>query len=234
MDDFWKWLHTNDANITNESQSLSSVPIELDLDRVITTGESAGGLLSVYLALTFPDEIRSATAGYPMFNQEGMIGSSGVQLSEEQKVQATLALKTYVDNLKPGAVASTGTDDIRGNLSDVIVTHTENLTALYERDADQSPIYRERLFQLKRLDKPDTRLPKGGLVVLHGKQDGLVPLNLSERFVDTARENLKGRQGLDRLVLSVQDGEHGFDNGVTLDCAWLQDALRTAVEVWLE
>lgn len=43
-------------------------PVELDLDRVLTAGESAGGLLSVSSALAHLDEMRACAAAYPNVN----------------------------------------------------------------------------------------------------------------------------------------------------------------------
>jgi hypothetical protein len=44
----------------------------------------------------------------------------------------------------------------------------------------------------------------------------------------------KGHPGSDKLVLLIRDGEHGFDLDMRYDEeAWLQDALRLAVQAWL-
>jgi acetyl esterase/lipase len=229
MDDFWKWLHSPD--LATLLSSLSS-PIQLDLDRVITSGESAGGLLSVYLALTYPDEIRAATAGYPMFNQEGLIDSGPPTGDLLVETPPESVITEHVKNIKPGDVVSSSVEPSRFALAFAIMGH--NQYHFYERDADASPLHRDRLFQLRRLEHPETRLPRGGLVILHGRQDSVVPVNLSERFVRVTTEKLRGRQGADKIVLCIQDGEHGFDNPASLKEEWLKNALEGAVETWLE
>lgn len=231
VDDFWRWLQTGQAESV-----LSSLPtpLSLDLDRVITTGESAGGYLSVYLSLTFPDELRAGIAQYPMFNQDGLIEDvSTSQDAAAHDLPPLEAVTNHLANIKPGDVVSSDTSESRFILSIAAVLHGK-AGEFMERDSDASPIHRGRLSQLRRLDEPDTHLPRGGLVVLHGKEDPIVPSNLSERFVRVAREKLHGRQGADKIVLSLQKGQHGFDNPVRLEEEWLQEALKTAVSTWLE
>lgn len=108
------------------------------------------------------------------------------------------------------------------------------LVQYFARNPAASPALQERLYQLQRLKKPETRLPRGGLVIVHGLQDTLMPAQLSERFVNVARRELKGRQGADRIVLSLQQGGHGFDTDLELETSWLQDALQAAISTWLE
>lgn len=228
IDEWWKWLHSSGA--ADQLSSLST-PIELDLDRVITTGESAGGLLSVYLALTYPDEIRSSTAAYPMFNQDGPTDGleTPVPLPEVTEVRHPEVLK-MIDS---GAIVSSDTRDSRLKLAHWLIGEL-HLFQCYPRNSSASPVHRERLYQLQRLEQPETKLPPGGLVILHGVQDPMVPAKLSERFVHVAREKLSGRQGADKIVLSIQEGSHGFDNPVGLEEPWLQEALQTAISSWLE
>jgi hypothetical protein len=52
--------------------------------------------------------------------------------------------------------------------------------------------------------------------------------------VARAREVTKGQPVSEKIVLVLQDGEHGFDSELRYEETWLKDALRTAVEVWLE
>jgi acetyl esterase/lipase len=231
IDDWWKWLHSSDsANLL----SALPTPIELDLDRIITTGESAGGLLSVYLALTYPDEIRAATAGYPMFNQDGPVvtDQAPAPASIPEIPEATLLNVQKI--VSAGNLVSSDQSNSRLALQYSIMGASALFFKSYARDSSTSPIHRDRLYQLQRLDQPDTKLPRGGLVILHGAQDPVVPANLSERFVNVAREKLRGKQGADNIVLSIQEGVHGFDNPFGIEEPWLKAALETAVSRWLE
>jgi len=229
VDDFWNWLHT--SHVESLLSSLPT-PIELDLGRVITTGESAGGLLSVYLAMTFPDEIRAATAAYPMFNQDSFVDGGHPERQPDEIVPESVLID-HLKGIKPGEIVSSSTDPSRFQLTLAIDAHGK-FQELYERDSDALPVHRDRLYQLRRLDHPETHLPRGGLVILHGREDAVVPVNLSERFVKVAGEKLQGRQGGDKIVLTVQEGDHGFDNDVPLEEVWLREALKVAVSTWLE
>jgi acetyl esterase/lipase len=229
VDDFWKWLHTSE--VTSMLSALPT-PIELDLDRILLTGESAGGLLSVYLALTFPDEIRSAIASYPMFNQDGSVDGVVPTRQADETAPESLVID-HLQNIKSGEVVSSSVNPSRFALAFASIAH-DKLLEFYERDADVSAVHSDRLFQLRRLDQPSTRLPRGGLVILHGREDPIVPVNLSERFVRVAKQKLHGRQGADHIVLTIKEGGHGFDNPVSMEEPWLQKALQTAIATWLE
>lgn len=187
---------------------------------------SPGGLLSVYLAMTYPDEIRACTAAYPMFNQDGPVNSMTPEISKSSFIQ-------YSDLRHTDSILS---NDISKERSALTLQLIEDGTLLqyFARDSAASPAHRERLYQLQRLKKSETRLPRGGLVVVHGLQDTLVPAKLSERFVNVAREQLKGRQGADRIAFSLQEGGHGFDADIDLQESWLQHTLQGAISTWLE
>jgi hypothetical protein len=61
-----------------------------------------------------------------------------------------------------------------------------------------------------------------------------VPVEQSEKFVIKAREVMKGKPGGNKIVLMLQEGDHGFDVEVLLEEEWLSSHLNMAVEVWLE
>lgn len=52
IEDFWSWLHS--PTVPDVLQQHSS-KTQLDLTRVLTAGGSAGGLLSIYLGLAYPE-----------------------------------------------------------------------------------------------------------------------------------------------------------------------------------
>lgn len=65
VDDFWTWLH---SSALASLLARHSTPTELDLNRVLAAGDSAGGLLGIYLALAYPAELRAALVAYPWVN----------------------------------------------------------------------------------------------------------------------------------------------------------------------
>lgn len=238
IDDFWKWLHTDQLS---KLLTLLSTPVELDLDRILTTGQSAGGLISLYLALTYPDEIRASAASYPQLNQESEIADYSKSASSSLAPTSGIPppppvslVMDHVDSIKPGQIVTSNTEDLRFELFRGSIFHGKYLE-FYLRGSEKSPVYRNRLFQVPRLEQPDAHLPRGGLVILHGRDDFMVPAYLSERYVKIAQEKLYGRPGADKIVLSIQDGgHHGFDYPVHLEQDWLQDALKGATAAWLE
>jgi hypothetical protein len=56
----------------------------------------------------------------------------------------------------------------------------------------------------------------------------------SEKFIAKAWEVMKGKSGSDKIILTLQEGDHGFDVEVLLKQEWLSSHLKIAVEAWLE
>jgi len=225
FDDFWSWIHSPDlANIL----ASQPIPLELDLTRIITTGESAGGLPSIHLALSHPDEIRATLMAYPVVD----LGSPffATPKKSDGPVQR-LALTEYLQNIKPGDAVSTAVTPERMSLATSVLLEGR-FAELYTRASENSQD-RDLLFPIDRLNK-EAKLPRGGVVILHGADDDAVPLEGSENFIKRAREVMKDKQGGDKLVLVVQPGGHGFDVSASLDDQWLSQALQAAVETWLE
>lgn len=229
VDDFWTWLHSKDlAELLKSQQELT---LELDLDRIITAGDSAGGLLSVYLVLSHPDELRAGTAAYPALGWDNPPLLPTKRSAFIPPVPASF-IDEYIANIKPGQVASSDLDLRRVQISQALTAHQASFK-FYIRDSETSPT-RDRLYQLARLEKPDARMPRGGLVIFHGVDDDLVLPQASERFVAKAKEALEGRQGGDKIVLALRPGPHGFDVNSSIKEEWVSEALKTAVETWLE
>jgi acetyl esterase/lipase len=230
VDDFWDWIHSESlARLLKQQQEAR---LELDLDRILAAGDSAGGLLSVYLTLSQPDKIRAGTAAYPALSWDN---PPLLPAKITEGVPPESFIEEYIANLKPGYVESSDIALQRVKLSITITMHQRGC-GFFFRGASDLPRQRhpERLYQLARLDQPDAKLPRGGLVILHGTEDVLVLPEASHRFVNKARSALEGRQGADKVVLALRPGGHGFDVDTSLDEKWLTDALRTAVDTWLE
>jgi hypothetical protein len=65
-----------------------------------------------------------------------------------------------------------------------------------------------------------------------GKQDSIVPTRGKEKFVKTLQALSEGKE---KVFMSFQDGEHGFDSSdqLTLDTPWLKEGLEFVTETWL-
>lgn len=227
--DFWAWVR---SAIMTDLLATHTTPTELDLSRILTAGESAGGLLSISLALAHPHEIRAATAAYPMID----LGANDFSTPREH---APMGLHTpehiYKDalaKLELGTPESSITSFARVGFMLAAIEHG-HLGGLYHRGTEE-PLRRKLWYPLERLEQPDISIPPGGIAILHGRQDSVVPLHSIQKFVDRARQVTNGFPGRDGLILTVRDGDHGFDGDARFEDEWLQDALQIAVQTWLE
>ncbi len=229
VEDVWNWVHSPDLK---KLLAAHTTPTELDLSRLLTTGESAGGLLSVSLALSHPSEIRAATASYPCadfaskeFSEPRSRPPFGQHTPKEEldkalaEAQSAKAQSSITELERLGLVIATVE---YGVLSDI-----------YKRGInDEQQLY--KYYPMKRLERDDVRIPNGGIAVIHGRSDSVVPLGNSERFIKRAREVTAGQPGNEKLVFTARDGEHGFDAEVRYEEQWLRDAFTTAVKAWME
>lgn len=229
LEDFWAWIHSPEVGGLLSGQTQGK-PVELDFDRVLTAGESAGGLLSVSFALSHADNIRAATAAYPNvdmtaphFNTPKSEPLMDFSVSES-------VMDEHIASISEGDVLSSAFPPTRLDLMLGAVQHG-TFNAVYDRGTENSP-RREVRYPQERLEV-DPKIPRGGIVIVHGKQDDVVPAYVSERFVRSARELTRGRPGGDKIVLALGEGGHGFDGMARLDEEWLQESLKRAVEEWL-
>ncbi|GKZ20244.1 hypothetical protein AbraIFM66951_001424 [Aspergillus brasiliensis] len=233
IEDFWIWLHSSAAA---ELLSSQPTPIELDLDRIMTAGESAGGTLSICLALAHPEEIRAGTASFPGLVLKPVEGASvqddrpslsGLPLEEANRL-VDEAIKRGEEGIYQSAVAPP--ERLALMLASI---ETGRHYELYERGTEKDP-RRPLRHSMERLDEPDVKIPRGGISIRHGLNDDIVPPALSQAFVDKARKVLTGKPGGDKIVLTLRPGGHGFESETTGDEEWLQENLRFAIETWLE
>ncbi|RAK92509.1 alpha/beta-hydrolase [Aspergillus costaricaensis CBS 115574] len=233
IEDFWIWLHSPAAS---ELLSSQPNPTELDLDRIITAGESAGGTLSICHALAHPEEIRAATASFPGFLSAPVEDVSArkdpPRLSGLSLEEANRVVDEAIRDSEKGVVQSSITPPERLPLMLAIV-EVARLYELYERGTEKDP-RRALRHPMERLDEPDVKFPRGGISIRHGLEDDILPPEDSQAFVDKARKVMDGKPGGDKIVLALRPGGHGFESETTGDEEWLQENLRFAIEAWLE
>lgn len=228
VEDFWSWLHSPSLA---KLLAAHSPPTEVDLDRILTAGESAGGLLSVYLALSHPTDIRAATAAYPAVD----LGSDDYRLPRASPCFGNhvpeSAIQAEESAAKIGTAESSITKESRLVYMLAALEHGA-LHEVYERGAEGVP--REVLYPMVKLEEPGLKIPVGGIAVIQGRQDSVVPVGGVEKFVEKAREVTRGKAGNEGVVLTVRDGEHGFDAGVRYSEEWLRDTVKFAVDAWMK
>jgi acetyl esterase/lipase len=227
IEDFWTWLH---SPAVTELLATSSAPTELDLHRILTAGDSAGGLLSICLGLAHADEIRATTASYPCVDMASEYFRTATNSEPLPDVPAS-TVDDYLARMDRSAIRSSALVPDRFDLM-VAAIYYGGLGRFYEYGARGSP--RDLRYPLEWLDRPDVKIPRGGIAIVHGLQDAVVPVEQSEKFVAKAREVIKGKPGGDKIVLTLREGDHGFDAEVPLDEEWLSMTLKEAVEAWLE
>jgi hypothetical protein len=92
-----------------------------------------------------------------------------------------------------------------------------------------------KLFPLERLARGDT-LPEGGVLVLHGKSDSVVPVEHSRTLKRALEEQVSGGTWKGKVELVERAGEHGFDGELQLEGEgneWLTEAWEPVVRSWL-
>ncbi|KAJ6172650.1 hypothetical protein N7470_001717 [Penicillium chermesinum] len=223
VEDFWKWLHSPELN---RLLAQNPTPVEADLDRVLTFGESAGGLLSVYVGLSHPADIRVMTAAYPMLDLNPDPSKSSPKLPLGMHTDK----KVLDEGPPPGTVESS---ILVGERSKYMLAAFEYQTfgQIYARGTDG--VAPELLYPFRRLEKSPVEIPRGGVAIFHSYEDSIVPVEDAQKFVDRLREVTKGQPGNDKIVLSLQHGEHGFDMDFRLTEPWIQDVFKQAVDSWL-
>lgn len=226
IDDFWKWLHSPElGNLLQQNPT----PVQADISRILTTGESAGGLLTLYTAFSWPDQIRATVAAYPSLS----FHPDSEQFTEPL---TKLPMGTHVEKESLDFAGPPG--EFQSSLLSpeafqymLAVFEYQTLGKMYARGSEGTPA--ERLYPFARLEKDSVKIPQGGLAVFGSYEDSLIPVHQLEKFVERSREVTKGQPGNDKIVLSLQHGEHGFDMEFRLTEQWIQDLLKQAVETWL-
>lgn len=230
IEDFWSWLH---SPAFTQLLANHSTPTEADLNRILTAGDSAGGLLSIYTALAHPQNIRSATASYPWTYPSSESFTSARSSPPFGHSTPESAYTTYMETAVLGTPKSSiDTQESLGFM--LAAVEHGHLAELYERGTEG--VSRELLYPGSKLEVADLALPRAGIAIIHGRQDSVVPVGDVERFVERAREVGKslGLSG-PGVTLTVREGEHGFDGGLRYaEEDWMRGAFKDAVNVWLE
>ncbi|KJK80744.1 hypothetical protein H634G_03893 [Metarhizium anisopliae BRIP 53293] len=210
--DFWAYIHSPSLASLLSSQS---PPVEADLARVLVTGDSAGGLLCLSTALTYPRDMRVAVATYPLVDP-------GAPEFTRPRENPPLG-KSVPESVYDDALAAA-----RGRPAESSVTSAARLDfmlAATQHGRLGGLVY----FPPEALAAEGVRLPVGGVTILQGRDDSVVPVESVRRFVKRARE-VVGDEG---VRLTETDGEHGFDVALRYD-GWLKGELKRAVDAWLE
>ncbi|PYI16617.1 alpha/beta-hydrolase [Aspergillus violaceofuscus CBS 115571] len=225
MEDFWRWLHS-DQFMQSVAKAGRSYLVP-DLDQLLVLGESAGGYLAIQLAISHPSEIRAVIGAYPMLDfkvpfytdvySKPIVGVPNVpnRVIEDHLLSTRGA---------PMVVTAADPPD-RLQLAFAIVQNGRFLE--FFGSTEDSALFPmesiERLAAVGRLKLPP-------LFIFHGEQDSAVPVDGSRRFAAKLCQLLPTAQ----VEFYTQDGDHGFDVEATLHTPWLRDGLRSISRAWLD
>lgn len=226
VEDHWDWPH---AWLLTFLENETNAEIKADLGRILAIGDSAGGYLSLQMGLSHPTEIRAVNTVYPMTNPKALC-FIGEQLRPVFNI-LTLpkdALERHLADLKEQEAlsktpivkyAESSPDRLTLNFS--ICQHGQMGRLLpYDTIAP---------YPLERLDT-GARFPRGGVVMFHGRDDTVAPIEQSYLLKNKVEEV----DPTSSFLLIVRDGEYCFDHSTKLHEPWLRDAIQDAVETWLE
>ncbi|WPH04172.1 Hypothetical protein R9X50_00706000 [Acrodontium crateriforme] len=221
--DFFAWLFQTQSPL----YSLLPEGVSVDLDHLLVDGESAGGWLAVQSALLHPGQISAVIAHYPMLDLRDGHYTKRYEKKLFDPPAPTVnesVLRDFVGNLSGDEIVTSAVPPERLLLVLSVLQQGRTMEFLgSERE----------LYPIEMLDEAATKLPP--VWVLHGKQDSVVPAVGTERFAAALREKYPGA----KLHVSLQEGEHGFDNhapvtneAASLKTDWVQKGVEFIEQFW--
>ncbi|KAI5201084.1 hypothetical protein AUEXF2481DRAFT_38949 [Aureobasidium subglaciale EXF-2481] len=209
--DFWSWVKTS---LPSEVAKMAN-GVEIDSNNILVAGESAGGYLAIQSSLLHPNSgIKAVISQYgmldntiPQFTQKGHKNMAGAPQQPESEVN------DYLHDMQKGAVRTN--------------THPWEMW-LFICAVVQAGRYLEFLGNgegVHAIDNLETAKNVPACWIIHGKEDSLVPIEASNNFVN----KLRNTHPETPLRYTIQPGEHGFDNAMSLDETWVKEGC-----VWLQ
>lgn len=226
LEDFWTWVR---SSLPDFLETKSQGNVKCDLNRILVTGESAGGYLALQLALNHPTKIRTFLTQYPMadmrsrwFTESFEKNVFGVPQLPKSLIEEHLAM-TKARGAAAGNPKTVESSDPKLERGPLMFCMIQN--GLYR---DYFDVNSPKLFPIDRVENGE-RLPPAGGLIWHGEKDSVVPVEGSIHFRDVVKKHLPDIDC--RLV--VRPGDHGFDATAALDEKWVDEALKPYVAAWL-
>ncbi|KAM0496276.1 hypothetical protein ACHAP8_007537 [Fusarium lateritium] len=219
IDDFLTWTRTKLPEFIS-----GKAKIQVDTTRILVSGDSAGGYLSLITGLNHAPEVRAVTASYPMVDAKSRHFTEAYEKSMLGSPQISASLiEEHMVKLKNGEIESIISADPQVQRVALMLSYIQN-----GRFEEIILLNRRDLYILDKIED-GARFPRGGVFVWHGKEDSVVPVEGSIKLADMITE-------LDpdlTFTLAVRDGDHGFDANSSIDETWFSEGLKPLVSAWL-
>jgi len=257
LEDFMIWVEKELPSVIRNTTKLDDKQcLDIDLGRTLIAGDSAGGYCAIQMALSHFNasssvNIRALVAIYPMLNLRaphwtqpyakqlmGIPQFPASVIDDHLAAIRALPAKPVVSNaLMPGTP--------RGILGIALIQHGR-MGEFYGVDAEELDTAGSRRLHPEDRIKEGAKLPP--TLIVHGKNDTLVPVKFTDEFVELARKlnafvvsgdeshnAWKASQKVEGgLMYAKVDGEHGFDFDLDPEKElWIKDGLDFIQEVWL-
>ncbi|EDU44574.1 Alpha beta hydrolase fold-3 domain protein [Pyrenophora tritici-repentis] len=217
LSDFWTWFHSGSVeNFLNNQPATPAGGFALDYDKVLVSGDSAGGYMALMSGLLQPKgSIKAILAQYPMTNY--LRYERGPEFFGMPSPPESVFTE-HVKKMVPDAVVSSVVPPERMGLGYAMAAYGHYLKCFGE-DEKMWPIG---------LVGEKTWVPPTW--ILHGGADTVVDVGDTKKFVEKC-ERLEGVE----VRLTVRESmEHGFDGDAKEDEEpWLKEGVAWVEGKWL-
>ncbi|KAM3068900.1 hypothetical protein ACMFMF_008866 [Clarireedia jacksonii] len=226
--DFWSWLLSPTNGLSSCLSSSPYLSVQLELSKIGTFGESAGGFLTIWSALFHgKDVVKAAIAAYPMVDLRGRWYA---EKDERKRPFGAEMLGEEVFRRYEGGKWLVGATPMNRVDLAVALVQWGRWREVYERDGEGKDGL--KLF-LEDLMEGRGKNEVGWLFAFHGTGDSAVPWEETRDLVGRWEEKF----GRDTVKGAWKEGsEHGFDGDVDEESdegKWLKDGLDRFKKEWL-
>ena len=215
--DLWSWVNEDLQSFI--STTAIATP-QVDFAHTLVVGDSSGGWLAIQSALTQPaGSIQATIALYPQLDmRDPFFNTKFEKLLFGMPMMPEEVLDAHVASLTGGEVVTSAFPPARLDLTCAMIQNGRMLEFLGTG---------EKLLPLELVAQAES-MP--AVLILHGREDSVIPVAGSQRFV----EALKMKLPESAVKLDVRPGDHGFDGEAKLEEQWLKEDVEFICGYWLK